>query len=278
MFRIVEDSAKEYINNKNLKLNVNLNSNLPVILKGDYMRITQAITNIVNNSIKYTNDGEININVSGTKKDDNVNLVIEISDTGIGMTEEKLEEIMNSTDNKGITSVKKLMKLLEGKLEIESKEGEYTKVTLSFDQKIIEDNKVREKIENNKNAEIFDLSGKKILIVDDNTLNLKVTGRLLEPYNASVTLLENGLDAIDLIKDKNNFDLILMDQMMPGIDGTETLDKLREIENFNTPIVVVTADAIKGRKEEYLSEGFDDYISKPIDKKELNRVLKKFLI
>ena len=276
MFKIVEDSAKDYIKNKNLKLNINLDTNLPVILKGDYRRITQAITSIVNNSVKYTDDGEIKINVKGEKKESNVNLIIEISDTGIGMTEDKLNEIMNSENNKGIDSVKKLMKLLDGKLEIESKEKEYTKVTISFMQKIIEDNKVREKLENNKTAEVFDLKGKKILIVDDNKLNLKVTSRLLEPYNVELTLLENGLDAIDLVKESNIFDLILLDQMMPAIDGITTLSRLKEIKDFDTPVVVLTADAIVGRKELYLEQGFDDYISKPIDKKELSRVLKKY--
>jgi len=277
MFKIIEDSSKEFINNKNLKLNINLNSNLPVILKGDYNRITSAIISIINNSIKYTDDGEINVNVSGKKIDSNINLIIEISDTGIGMNEAKLNEIMNSSDSKDINSVKSLMELLDGKLEIESKEGEYTKVTLSFIQTIVEDNKVREKLENNKKAEIFNLNGKKILIVDDNKLNLKVTNRLLELYNADTTLVESGIEAIELVKENNIYDLILLDQMMPGMDGTETLHKLRELENFNTPVVVLTADAIKGRKEEYLKQGFDDYISKPIDKKELSRVLSRFL-
>lgn len=277
MFKIIEDSVREYVDNKNLKLNVNLNNNLPVVLKGDYIRITQAITLIVNNSIKYTNDGEININVTGEKKDNNVNLVIEISDTGIGMDENKLQEVINSSNSKDIDSVKNLMKLLDGKLEIESKVGEYTKVTLSFIQKIVEDNKVREKLQNNKNIEAFDLNGKKILIIDDNKLNLKVTSRLLEPYNVNTTLLESGIEAIDLIKENNIYDLILIDQMMPGMDGVTTLSKLKEINDFNTPVVVLTADAIKGRKEAYINEGFDDYISKPIDKKELKRVLEKFL-
>ncbi len=277
MFKIIEDSAKDYINNENVKLNINLDSNLPVILKGDYIRITQAITAIVNNSIKFTNDGEINIHARGEKKDSNVNLIIEISDTGVGMTENKLNDIMNSSDNKGISSVKNLMKLLDGKLEIESKEGEYTRVTLSFIQKIVEDNKVRERLEKNKQAEIFDLKGKNILVVDDNKINLKVTSKLLEPYNVKLTLLENAIEALDLIKENNIYDLILMDQMMPAMDGITALSKLKEIENFNTPVVVLTADAIKGRKEEYLKEGFDDYVSKPIDRKELSRVLEKFL-
>ena len=277
MFKIVEDSAKEFISNKNLKLNINLDNNLPVILKGDYRRITSAVTSIVNNSIKHTDDGEVNVSVRGEKKGDYVNLIIEISDTGSGIDEARLDEIMKSNDSKDISSVKKLMKLLDGKLEIESKVNEYTKVTLSFIQKIVEDNKIREKLENNKVAEVFDLNGKKILIVDDNKLNLKVTSRLLEPYNASLTLLESGIEALGHIKENNIYDLILLDQMMPAMDGSTTLTKLREIENFNTPIVVLTADAIVGRKELYLDEGFDDYISKPIDKKELSRVLRKFL-
>ena len=277
MFKIVEDSAKEFINNKNLKLNVNLDSNLPIILKGDYRRITAAITSIVNNSIKYTNDGMVNISVRGEKKNEYVNLIIEISDTGIGMTNDKLEEIMSSSDSKDINSVKNLMELLGGKLEIQSKENEYTRVTLSFVQKIVEDNMIREKLEKNKNVEVFDLNKKKILIVDDNKLNLKVTTRLLEPYNVEVTLLESGIEALEHVKENNVYDLILLDQMMPGMDGTTTLTKLREIKTFKTPVVVLTADAIVGRKELYLAEGFDDYLSKPIDKKELSRILNKFL-
>ena len=185
---------------------------------------------------------------------------------------------MNSKEPfKGINSVKKLMKLLDGKFEIESKVGEFTKVTTTFMQKIVEDNKVREMMHNNKIAEEFSLKGKKVLIVDDNKLNLKVTNRLLTSYELDITLLESGEECIELVKEQTNFDLILMDQMMPGLDGTTTMNKLKEIENFNTPIVVLTADAMEGQKEKYLASGFNDYISKPIDKVELSRVLKKFL-
>jgi len=279
LFKKVENSAKEYIVNKNLKLNINLNNNLPVILYGDYKRITTAINQIVNNSIKYTDEGEININVRGEKKNNNVNLIIEIFDTGKGMDDNKLNEIINSTSSTtGIGSVKQLIKLLDGSLEIESKLNKYTKVTLSFVQKIVEDNKVREMINNNKNAEIFNLKDKKILIVDDNELNLKVTSRLLEPYEVTSTLLLSGIECIELIQEQNDFDLILLDQMMPNMDGLETLNKLKQIKDFNIPVVVLTADALKGSKEKYINDGFDDYISKPIDKKELSRVLKKFLL
>lgn len=278
MFKIVEKVAKEYIGSKPIEFNLNLDSNLPVLLFGDYKRITSAINEIVNNSIKYTKEGKININVRGEKKDSNVKLIVEIYDTGSGIEENKLNEVINSSNNNtGIGSVKNLMEILDGKLEIESKINEYTKVTISFMQKIVEDNKVREMMNNNKTAEVFSLKGKKVLIVDDNRLNLKVTSRLLEPFEVETVLIESGQECIELVKEQNNFDLILLDQMMPGLDGTSTLNKLKEIENFDTPVIVLTADAMEGQKEKYLSSGFNDYISKPIDKGELSRVLKKFL-
>lgn len=277
MFKRIEENAKEYIGDKQIKLNINLDNNLPVILFGDFRRITRAINEIINNSIKNTNEGSIDVNVRGEKINNNVKLNIEIIDTGSGIDENKLNTIMSKESNKGIGSVKNLVGLLDGELEIESKVNEYTKVTITFVQKIVEDNKVREMMNNNKNAEEFSLKGKKVLIVDDNKLNLKVTNRLLSSYELDVTLVESGEECIELVKEQNNFDLILMDQMMPGLDGTSTMNKLKEIENFNTPIVVLTADAMEGQKEKYLSLGFVDYISKPIDKSELSRVLKKFL-
>jgi len=277
MFNKIEVSSKEYIGDKPIKLNVNLDSNLPVILLGDSRRITRALNEIINNSIRHTDEGIIDINVRGEKINNNVKLIVEVTDTGSGIDENKLESIMSNETNKGIGSVKSLMELLDGKLEIESKVGEFTKVTITFIQKIVEDNKVRELMNNNKKAEEFSLKGKKVLIVDDNKLNLKVTNRLLTPYDLDITLLESGEECIELVREQNNFDLILMDQMMPGLDGTSTMNNLKEIDDFNTPIVVLTADAMEGQKENYLANGFDDYISKPIDKSELSRVLKKFL-
>ena len=277
LFKDIEDSAKEYIGDKSIKLSVNLDNNLPVILFGDSRRITRALNEIINNSIKNTSEGEITINVRGEKIDSKVKLMVEVIDTGSGIDKDKLNAIMNKDFGKGIGSVKNLMEVLDGKLEIESKVGEFTKVNISFIQKIVEDNKIREMMNNNKNAEEFSLKGKRVLIVDDNKLNLKVTNRLLTAYDLDVTLLESGQECIDLIKEQNNFDLIFMDQMMPGLDGISTMNKLRDIDNFNTPIVVLTADAMEGQKSKYISIGFDDYISKPIDKSELSRVLKKFL-
>ena len=278
LFKKLEKTTKEYVGNKPVEVNLIMDNNLPVILYGDDKRILSSLIKILNNSVKFTDEGKIDIHVRGEKKNTNVKLIVEVSDTGIGMSNKKINEIINSKDDTtGFGNVKKLMEILGGTLEIESKVDEYTKVIVTFVQKIVEDNKVREMMNNNKIAEEFSLKGKKVLIVDDNKLNLKVTRRLLEPFELDVTLLESGEECIDLVKEQNNFDLIMLDQMMPGLDGISTLNKLREINNFNTPIIVLTADAMEGQKEKYLSSGFDDYISKPIDKSELSRVLKKFL-
>ena len=139
----------------------------------------------------------------------------------------------------------------------------------------IEKNVQQKKIESS-NIDKNQYKNKKVLVVDDNKLNIKVATRLLEPYQAKVDTATSGQECIDKIK-KNTYDLILLDQMMPEMDGTETLQHLKEMKDFSTPVVVITADAIVGKKEEYLSAGFDDYLTKPIVVEELNRILKKYL-
>lgn len=276
IFNKIVNNANELAEAKNIKLNLNMDTNLPVVLEGDSKKITKIVTELINNSIKYTDEGKINVNVRGEKKDNDVNLIITIKDTGIGISKKKMDKIMDPKNDDEYSAIKKIVDSLGGSFEIESREKEFTKVTLNITQKIIEDNKIREKLDKNKNAITFDLSDKKILIVDDNKLNLKVTSKLLSPYNPQIVLLESGQEAIEKVG-KETFDLILLDQMMPSISGTEVLNKLKENKDFKTPVVVLTADAIEGQKEKYLSDGFDDYISKPIDRGELSIVLKKFL-
>ena len=121
------------------------------------------------------------------------------------------------------------------------------------------------------------LKGKKILVVDDNKVNLKVAERLLKNYNVDIKTVDSGEECLTLIKNNETFDLILMDDMMPKMSGTETFHKLKEIDNFNIPVIALTANAISGMREKYLNEGFDDYLSKPIQKSELNQILNKYL-
>ena len=122
-----------------------------------------------------------------------------------------------------------------------------------------------------------DFTGKKILIVDDNKINLKVASRLLQNYNVDTTQIDSGIECIDRIKNGEIYDLILLDDMMPKMSGVETLTNLKQIEGFNMPVVALTANAIEGMKEKYLASGFDDYLAKPIDKLELNKIIVKYL-
>ena len=205
-------------------------------------------------------------------------MVVSINDTGCGIENKTLENIMSSNNyTGGIGTAKKLIELLDGKIEFESEVGKYTTVTVSILQKIVEDNRIRETIKDNKELTSIDLSNKKVLVVDDNILNLKVTRRILNDYKLDVTLVESGFECLEKIKAGNEFDLILMDQMMPALSGTETLEKLKEIKGFNIPVIVLTADAIIGQKEKYMEMGFDGYLSKPINKKELNKLFKLYL-
>lgn len=276
LFKDIANKTEELIGNKQIKLNINLDSNLPVILYGDNKKIKEIMNKVVSNSVKFTDEGQISINVTGNKNGNNVDLKVIIEDSGCGIEEDKLNNIFNDNSNTGLDSVKKLIKLLDGKIEIESRINEYTLVTIYLTQKIVEDNKIREMMQKNEKTKIYDFNNKKILIVDDNKLNLKVTSRMLELYNLNITTVESGQECIDNVKN-SKYDLIFLDQMMPGMDGATTLKKLKEIKDFNIPVIALTADAIEGQKEKYISMGFNDYISKPIDKGELSRVLKKYL-
>lgn len=132
-------------------------------------------------------------------------------------------------------------------------------------------------IKQNSNFDYPDFSSKKILIVDDNKLNIKVAEILLKKYNFQIESVLSGKECIDKINSGNNYDLIFMDYMMPEMDGIETLNNLKQIPNFKTKVIALTADAIEGSKEKFLNAGFDGYISKPIDKSILNDVILKFI-
>lgn len=290
-FKDIYNLAKERMGESSVKLVLDIDKNLPTKLFGDNGKIRQIILNLLNNSIKFTNQGTITIKANGIISKSNIKLQISVIDTGIGIEKNKLSRLFDNskkiTNNDknyiggmGLSISGKLIDLLNGSIVAESKVGEGSIFTMSVDQKIIDDKPIGDidtiKIQKKKTSS-FNASGKRILIVDDNKLNLKVAEKLLKPYEVVTTSVTSGKECLALIKNNEYFDLILLDQMMPEMDGIETLNQLKKIDNFYTPVIVLTADAIVGVKDKYLSVGFNDYLSKPIDVDELNKILKKYL-
>ena len=163
-----------------------------------------------------------------------------------------------------------------GTIVVQSKYGEGSKFTAIVDQKIeIEEKYVNIiKEENNNNINV---SGRNVLIVDDNVLNLKVASKLLEKYNLNIITVDNGFSCVEKINSFEKIDLILMDDMMPKMSGVETLSELKKIKGFCVPVIALTANAIAGMKEKYINLGFDDYLAKPINRNELENIIYKYL-
>jgi len=279
---------KPRIGEKPIELKVKYSSDIPAILYGDQGKIKEVITNLLSNACKYTESGIINFEISCINQKDTSKLVISVEDTGRGIKPDKIDKLFtkfNRLDEDknttlegtglGLAITKSLVDMMGGKIIVQSKYGSGSKFTVYLSQKIISmiDDKVEEKEEQNKE---LDYSNKKVLIVDDNNLNIKVATRLLKNYNMIPDTVLSGFDCLEKVKD-NTYDLILMDDMMPKMSGVETFHKLKEDNNFNIPVVILTANAISGMKEKYLSEGLDDYLAKPIDKLELDRILNEYL-
>ncbi|MDD2180752.1 MAG: response regulator [Bacilli bacterium] len=286
LFRNLIGLTKEQIGTKKIKLVTTIDKNIPSKLFGDSSKIRQIILPIINNAIKYTDSGSVTITANTTKKQQNVELVITIEDTGIGIERKQLDKLFDvkenteHSQNMGLSIIKRLINLLNGKIVVESELGKGSKFTVSIIQKVIDEKpigNIEEYVTEKGRKDYFNAEGKSVLIVDDNKLNLKVAVRFLEPYGLDIESVESGQECLDLINNGKKFDLILLDQMMPDMNGTETLNELKKDSKFSTPVIVLTADAIVGVKEKYLDDGFDDYLSKPIDAKELKKLLKKYL-
>lgn len=283
--------TKARLGDKPLDFKYSYDKNIPEYLYGDAIRLKQVIINLLTNAVKYTNTGYMMLNISGKIKEDKVKLVITVQDSGIGIKKENIDKLFSKFDRLGVekeTSVegtglglaitKKLVELMHGNINVQSEYGSGSKFTIRVDQKILEGEEL-EKAKNKKpvqTEQIIDAHGKKVLVVDDNLLNIKVAERLLAKYNVTIESVMSGQECLDKVN-LNKYDLILLDDMMPKMTGGETFVKLKEIEGFNTPVVILTANAITGMREQYLSEGFDDYLAKPIEQLELNRVMKKYL-
>lgn len=283
--------AKARLGDKPLDFRTNFDSNIPPVLYGDHVRVKQIILNILTNAVKYTKEGYIEFSVSTVIKDDVCRLIISVEDSGIGIKKDNIDKLFSKFERfdleknitiegtgLGMAITKKLIELMHGNIVVQSVYGEGSKFTVAIDQRIIhKDLGELEKETESMNIENIDLSGKRVLVVDDNKVNLKVANRLLQGFNLTVELVTSGQECIDKIQNGEAFDLILMDDMMPNMTGVETLKRLKTMDGFKIPTIALTANAISGMREKYLKDGFDDYLSKPIDKNELILLIKNIL-
>jgi signal transduction histidine kinase/CheY-like chemotaxis protein len=278
------------IGSKALDLKIIIDENLPPVLYGDAMRVKQVIINLLTNAVKYTKEGRILFQVKAENVMDICKLTISVQDTGIGMTEEAVSKIFSKFERfdmqeniqiegtgLGMAITKSLIELMNGTIDVKSKYGQGSTFTISLDQKIVPKKSLDNEEENDSQAKVFNASSSKVLVVEDNKINLKVAKRLLSDYKIQVETANSGSECIDAILDDKKYDLIFMDIMMPKMNGIETLENLKNIVGFDMPVVALTADVISGMEDKYISQGFDDCLAKPIVEEELYYMLKKYL-
>ena len=277
------------LGDKPIEFKTKFDPSIPDVLYGDSTRIKQICVNILTNAIKYTKEGWIEFKISGIIKNDVCRLIISVEDTGIGIKKENIDKLFNKferidlEDNitiegtgLGLAITKKLVELMNGKIVVQSVFGKGSKFTVSIDQRIVKNPTIKLDEEINSEEKTI-INNKRVLLVDDNKINLKVAEKLLESYEIDTESVDSGFVAIEKIQNNEKYDMILLDDMMPKMSGVETLKKLKEIPGFNITTIALTANALTGMKEKYLSEGFDDYLAKPINKDELNRIINKYL-
>lgn len=264
-------------------------SDIPPVLKGDTGKLKQIILNLLTNAVKYTDKGFIKYRVECINdfKNNKTKLMITITDTGHGIKKEdidrlfkkfeRLEEDRNTSiegTGLGLAITESLAELMGGKITVISDYGKGSTFKFVVIQEIV-NVEVKEEKSNIISSDYNTFEGKKALIVDDSKLNLKVAENVLKNFLVTTESVTSGLECLSCVNSKK-YDIIFMDIMMPNMSGEEVLRKLRE-NGVNTPVIALTADAIEGQEEKYMSEGFDGYISKPINKEKLSYVLNKYL-
>lgn len=313
VYHMLISKAKE----KGLALNVESNKNLPAKLYGDEVRIRQIIVNILNNAIKYTKKGSVTLTVgmsdmklsdmpdhSNDSKSENITdkntiITFRIADTGIGIKKENISHLFDSFSrfdeekNKyiegtglGLAITKQLVDLMNGEIVVTSEYGKGSVFTVSIPQKIVSDLKIgdisekyNEPSNKKKKKSTFTAPDANVLVVDDVKMNINVFKALLKRTEINVDSAMSGSEALDMIKEKK-YDIIFLDHMMPDMDGIETYQNMKMLEdnpNKDTTVVMLTANAIMGAKEEYLGIGFSDYLSKPVQAPKLESMILKYL-
>lgn len=279
------------IGDKPIEFEMNMAVDIPDILIGDKLHVKTVVNNLLTNAIKYTDKGKVSLTVKCINRGNNCNLIISVQDTGRGIKKENIEKLFTKFERLdedknttiegtglGLAITKSLVNLMNGKINVQSRFGTGSLFVVNLPQKIGKriDPKNNDKVSTNDNIKI-DTSNKRILIVDDNNLNIKVTTKMLKDLNYQVDDCTSGKACLEKIKNGNKYDVILMDIMMPEMSGKETLKELKKDSDFITPVVALTADALSGCEEKYKSLGFSEYLSKPFKREELDDKLKKLL-
>ena len=296
-YSMVEERARK----KNLEFKVICDENIPRTLLGDEVRMRQIIVNLLTNAIKYTEKGCVTLNVQGKwKNEEEILLTISVKDTGTGLLEENRKQLFQSfqrlNEEKnyniegtglGLAVVKQLLELMEGEIRVYSIYGEGSEFVIKVAQKAVDKTPVGnfakryEQIhpKNTLYHPEFTAPGAQILIVDDVPMNITVAKNMLKSLKVQVDTASSGQKCLNLIREKR-YHLIFMDHMMPEMDGIEVFHKMNEMQeskNHGVPVIMLTANAISGMKGEYLSEGFQDYLSKPMRGRDLEQMIKKYL-
>lgn len=278
---------------KALEFETIVDDDVPRVLFGDEIRISQILINLLSNSVKYTDKGKVTLRVKkGFSGSNKTGILFEVIDTGIGITEEEKEKLFDEftrfdlEHNRnvegtglGLAIVKGLVNQMSGRINVTSAPGEGSTFAVMIPQKVVDEkgNDTGSVSSKTSTRERKNYSDKKILVVDDTKMNLKVFSALIAPYKAQVTCVESGQEAIEAVQ-KAKFDLIFLDHMMPQMDGIETLGHLRKIEGYeDTTIVSLTGNYSPTAKVEYQSMGFTDYLQKPVLPDVLNELLNTYL-
>ena len=276
-----------------IQLVLDIDPQIPSKLYGDSTKLFQVLLNVLTNACKYTEVGKIKFSIKSEIKDGVVDLHFKISDTGFGIKKEdydklfeKFSRLDSATKNEiegtglGLVITKKYVDLMGGKIWFESEYNVGTTFYITLTQKIINSNAIgviNDSLVKEKRVDYLNCQGKKILVVDDDKMNSKVVKRLLSSYNFEIDLVATSQECIYKIKEGNEYDLIFLDYVMPEMDGVNVLQVLKKLEDYKIPpIVCITANALVGMKEMYLEAGFDDYLSKPVNELELDKIINKY--
>ena len=289
LLREVNSLITSKIKQDEVDFKINVDSNIPISYKGDADKIYKIIVNILLNAIDNTKFGNVSLDVGGAYVGSVFKLSLIVANTGHVMSEEEFkkdfDEFSDEDNSQGTDKVKlglivakRLISLMDGTIDFKNETGKGTRYIISIDQEVVDDMKIGNiVIESAGTSEDspLDLTGLKTLLVDDNNVNIKLATRLLKQFNLEVTTASNGQECIDLVKN-NEYDIIFLDHMMPGLDGIATVHKLRE-DGKNMPIIALTANSYSGSRDKYIEEGFTDYLPKPFRYKDLNKILEKYM-